>query len=327
MGDEGKISRVAAPVLGSYLTFASSRYGAESAPGQLTAEQMFQIMEVFKRPIAKNKSLRKDHPKVFALLGNPVEHSLSPAMHNAAFRALRINGRYLSFCVKDIASAVSGIRGLDIGGASVTIPFKVSVMPCLDKIHPDALKIGAVNTIVNTAGLLTGFNTDWQGLVSALKTAMDIEGKRIIILGAGGAARAAVFGILNEGATPMVVYNISEEAERLAQEFNCECYPLESIEALKADALINATPVGMSPAIGDSLVPPRLLKNYQLVMDVIYNPLKTKLLLDAEKAGCLILSGVDMFVHQGAEQFKLWTGQEPPRSIMRKVVLERLGAA
>jgi shikimate dehydrogenase/3-dehydroquinate dehydratase type I len=324
MGERGKISRVMAPMVGSLLSFASSRYGAESALGQFTVEKMQQIMEMIQGNIIKEGMPFEEHPKIFVLLGNPVKHSLSPAMHNAAFRNLKINGQYLSFCVEDIASAVSGIRGLNIRGASVTIPFKVSVMPFLDKIHPDALKIGAVNTIVNDAGLLTGYNTDWQGLVAALKAALDIRGKRIIVLGAGGTARSAVVGILREGGTPVVVNRTPETGERLAREFKSVFYQLKNIGKIRADGLINTTPVGMAPNAGDSPVPAEILGNYRLVMDVIYNPLKTKLLIDAEKAGCITISGLDMFVHQGAEQFKLWTGQEPLRSLMREIVLKKL---
>jgi shikimate dehydrogenase len=324
MGERGKISRVMAPMVGSFLGFASSRYGAESAPGQFTVEKMKQIIGMIQDDIVEEGLPFEEHSEIFILLGNPVKHSLSPAMHNAAFRNLKINSQYLSFCVEDIASAVSGIRGLNIRGASVTIPFKVSVMPFLDKIHPDALKIGAVNTIVNDAGLLSGYNTDWQGLVAALKAALDIRGKRIIVLGAGGTARSAVFGILREGGTPVVVNRTPETGERLAREFKSVFYQLENIGKIRADGLINTTPVGMAPNAGDSPVPAEILGNYRLVMDVIYNPLRTKLLSDAEKAGCITISGLDMFVHQGVEQFKLWTGQEPPRSLMREIVFKKL---
>ncbi|MEN6621905.1 MAG: shikimate dehydrogenase, partial [Smithella sp.] len=188
----------------------------------------------------------------------------------------------------------------------------------------DALKIGAVNTIVNNNGLLTGFNTDWLGLTATLKEAMTIKGKKFVIIGAGGTARAAVYGILKEGGFPCIANRTEESARRLASEFNCPHYSLNEIGKIKADCLINTTPVGMYPNIDKSPVHLSSLAGYKSVMDVIYNPLKTKLLNEASLLGCHVLSGLDMFVHQGAEQIKLWTGKEPDRVMMKEAVKERL---
>ena len=197
-------------------------------------------------------------------------------------------------------------------------------MEFIDDIDEDALKIGAVNTIINNNGQLTGYNTDWLGLIFTLKEAMTIKGKKFVIIGAGGTARAAAYGIIKEGGTPIIVNRSVEKGKILSDKFHCRFYPLAEIGKIKADCLINTTPVGMYPYTDKSPVAAEALAGYKYVMDVIYNPLTTKLLQDAKKQGCHIFSGVDMFVHQGAEQLKLWTGKEPNRELMKKIVLERL---
>jgi shikimate dehydrogenase len=226
--------------------------------------------------------------------------------------------------VSDLAQAMAGIRGMNIRGASVTIPFKTAVMQYLDEIDEDAVALGAVNTIVNDRGRLAGYNTDWQGLMQALKSKMSLAGKTIVIIGAGGTARAAAYGIKKEGGWPIIVNRTREKGEALAARLDCPFYPLADIGKIKAHVLINTTSVGMYPQIDQSPVAPATLANYQVVVDVIYNPLKTKLLRDAEAKGCKIISGLEMFVHQGARQLKLWTGREASLALMRKIVRERL---
>ncbi len=262
--------------------------------------------------------------KIFALFGNPTGHSLSPLMHNAAYSKMGIDAHYVSFCVDDIESAVGGIRGSNICGVSITIPFKSTVMKYLDAVEDSALKIGAVNTILNQNGRLTGHNTDWIGLTIALKEKMKIEGKTFVILGAGGTARSAVYAVQKEGGLPIILHRTAEKGGEMAAEFGCKSYHIDNIEKIRADCLINTTPVGMNPDTEKSLVGSIVLTHFGHVMDVIYNPLRTKLMRNAEKAGCTVLSGLDMFVHQGAEQIKIWTGMEPPRELMRQIVLERL---
>jgi shikimate dehydrogenase len=262
---------------------------------------------------------------MFALFGNPVGHSLSPLMHNATYKRMKIDAHYVPFCVKHLEDAVRGIRGLDIRGVSVTIPFKTAVMSYLDEVDESSLSIGAVNTILHDdKGRLKGYNTDWIGLIRDLKESLEIEGKTFVILGAGGAARAIVFGILKEGGTPVIVNRTIEKGEEMARDFACSFYPLSEIGKIKADCLINTTPVGMSPDSEKSPVVRETLGNFRWVVDIIYNPLKTKLLRDAEEAGCIALSGMGMFVHQGAEQIKIWMGIEPPRAFMKGIVLEKL---
>ena len=325
MGPEGRASRVAAPLLGSALAFAVLPGIGPSAPGQLTAGAMRELWRrIAAQPVEPAPPPCGQEGLNLILLGNPVRHSLSPLMHNAALKALGLNGHYSAFCATDIAQAAAGLRGMNIRGASVTIPFKRSVMEYLDAIDPDAFALGAVNTIVNDAGCLTGYNTDWLGLVGALKTQTAISGKTFVVLGAGGTARAAAFGIRKEGGEILIANRSAGTGVALAEEFGCPFYSLAMLKKVRADGLINTTPVGMFPDVSASPVEPGCLKRFEVVMDVIYNPLKTKLLAEAEAQGCRIVSGLDMFVHQGAAQFQLWTKHDAPAALMKKVVRERL---
>ena len=186
-------------------------------------------------------------------------------MHDAALKKMKIAAKYLPFCIQDIGSAARGIRGSGICGASVTVPFKVAVMEHLDEADADARKIGAVNTIVNDNGRLKGFNTDWIGLVRSISEVTDIKGKVFAILGAGGTARAAVFGIEREGGIPVIVNRNVARGENLAKEWGCSFYPLSESGRVRADCLINTTPVGMIPNVDESPVSSAILVNYQWV--------------------------------------------------------------
>jgi shikimate dehydrogenase len=261
---------------------------------------------------------------IYALFGNPVAHSLSPLMHNAALKEMGLPGCYVPLCVRNLPGAVQGLRGMDIRGVSVTIPFKSEIMEYLDDLDDEALRIGAVNTVVNDNGRLTGRNTDWRGLTQSLKEQVEMEGKTVIILGAGGTARAALYGVVREGGHPVIVNRTDGKGRELAQDWGCPYESLKNIGKIKADILINTTPVGMFPHTDEKPLQDDVLTRYAWVVDVIYNPLKTSLLQAAETAGCRTLPGLDMFVYQGAEQIRIWTGQEPPRALMRQVVLEHL---
>ena len=263
-------------------------------------------------------------PKVFALFGNPVGHSLSPLMHHTAYREMRINASYVPFCVGNLEDAVRGIRGMGISGVSVTIPFKSEVLKHLDELEESSNRIGAVNTIVNKGGSLRGYNTDWIGFVRDLKEFMPIQGKTFGVLGAGGAARAILFAILSGGGKPVVLNRSVCKGETLAKEFGCSFLPFSEIGALKADCLVNTTSVGMAPQIAVSPLEAKVLGKIPHIIDIIYTPLETKLLKEARKAGCRTRSGLGMFVHQGAEQIRLWTGMEPPLGSMKRAVQERL---
>lgn len=328
MGKKGLLSRAVAPSLGSYLSFAALEKVGRSAPGQFTVQETKTIERLLgdkhSQSLPATSSPRRTPTENYVLLGNPVGHSLSPLMHSTALKKMGIDENYAAFCVQDIGRAIEGIRGMNIRGASVTLPFKETVMRFLDDLDEDALAMGAVNTVVNRNGHLTGYNTDWLGLVLTIKKAMTIKNKTFAVLGAGGTARAAAYGILKEGGIPVIFNRTVEKGRKLAEELKISYHPFPRLKTFKAECLINTTSVGMYPRNNHSPVEPAALKGYQYVMDVIYNPLKTKLLADAERQGCRILSGLDMFIHQGAEQLKLWTGKEPPRTLMKKVILKRL---
>ncbi len=261
----------------------------------------------------------------FALFGDPVAQSLSPLMHGAAYAKMGLAAAYTAYRVKDAADVVRRIRGGGIRGASITIPFKETVTALLDEVDASASAIGAVNTISNRGGRLVGYNTDSPGLARDLEEWIGVRGKTFVILGAGGAARAAVFAIIRKGGEAVVVNRTVEKARALAGSFGCRWGLLAEIDRLEADCLINTTPIGMFPDMDRSPLEQKFLARFPHVMDMIYNPVKTRLLKEAEAAGCAIRSGVGMFVHQGAEQIRLWTGMEPPREWMRATVMERLG--
>jgi shikimate dehydrogenase len=264
---------------------------------------------------------------LLALLGHPIGHSLSPLMHSVALKALNLAGRYEAWDVSDLGQAMGKLRREGFRGASVTIPFKREVMALLDDLDEQARAIGAVNTLIREGDRFLGTNTDWEGLVRALRRVTEIHGKRVVVLGAGGTARAALYGLLREGGNPVVVNRTEEQGRTLAAGFGCPFFPLTEMEKLEGDLLINTTPVGMTPNVDASPVPAAVLRRFHLVADVIYNPLRTRLLREAEQAGCTVLSGVEMFVEQGAAQFRLWTGLEPPVDLMRQAVREQLEKA
>ncbi len=278
--------------------------------------------------------------KLCALLGDPVEHSFSPLIHNAAFAQKGLDFAYVAFRVEQsrIESAVKGIRALNIRGASITIPHKVSVVRYVDHLEPVAKQIGSINTIVNDKGTLKGYNSDGTGALKAFQDRdMDLDGKTVLVLGSGGAARAITFtlgmkapikelfiaGILEKEVFALSgdlqkVTNITVRADILEDRFF-------ETHALAADVLINCTPVGMYPDIGSSPVPSDFLQRNMAIFDVVYNPPKTKLLRDAERAGCTTISGLEMFINQAVVQFELWTGEKAPEEVMRKVIVENIG--
>jgi len=264
---------------------------------------------------------------VYGILGNPVAQSMSPLMHNAAFRHLDVDAIYLPFEVEDLEGAVAGMRALGVKGASVTHPFKREIFGLIDEIDETAEKIGAVNTLIFEKGQIRGTNTDWVGAVKYLNTLLPIEGNRFVVLGAGGAARAVVFGVTGQGGEAIVVNRSEEKGRALAEEFDSPFVPLSEIETAQGDCLVNATPTGMYPKEDEMPVPKGVLGGYKAVADVVYNPLKTMLLKEAEGAGCKVASGFEMFLFQGIEQFRIWTGKEPPVELMRSIVLERLRTA
>ena len=279
--------------------------------------------------------------KLCGIIGDPVEHTLSPAMHNAAFNKMGLDYFYVPFRVKkeDLGRAIQGMRALNIRGLNVTIPHKVAVIPFLDKLDPLAEKIGAVNTIVNEDGILVGYNTDATGFLQALlESGIEPKGKNVVILGAGGASRGISFILAERGAHLVILNRLleldwaEELAGRLSNIFGEEVKALELVKGNlvgsleKADILINATSVGMSPNIGETLVNSGLLKPSLTVFDVVYNPIKTRLLREAGEAGAKTISGVEMLVWQGALAFEKWTGLKSPVKLMKGEVIKVLKA-
>ncbi len=268
------------------------------------------------------------------LLGNPVDHSLSPAIHNAAFRHLGLNFVYLAFPVQDLEGAVRGIKALGhIRGLSVTIPHKVTILPLLDSVETTAKHIGSVNTIVKDRGLLVGSNTDASGALQALQQGgVERAGLRVVILGSGGAARAISFGLCVEGKIEHLSLLGVDDQERttLARDLKAKTPILlddasltpETLQSALAQAqlLIHCTPIGMHPKVDESCVPKHLFHRDLTVMDIVYNPLNTRLLQDAQAAGCRTIQGINMFLYQAVGQFELWTGKSAPIEMMRNVL-------
>ena len=275
-----------------------------------------------------------------ALIGNPVAHSMSPAIHNRAFAELGLDYVYVAFRVEDVGAAVAGMRALtNFRGMSVTIPHKVSIIKHLDEVAAVDRGIGSVNTVVNDGGRLKGSGSDGPGALEALIDAgVRVAGKNVTILGSGGAARAIAFSLAAKAkpASLFLLGEVEPELKALKRDLvrktgaNATCALLEpaALEARLAESqvLIHCTPVGMHPKTSSSLVPKSLLHRDLAVMDIVYNPLETKLLADAAARGLKTISGVEMFVNQAVIQFELWTGKTAPREVMRAVVLEHLGA-
>jgi shikimate dehydrogenase len=271
--------------------------------------------------------------KLYLLIGDPVEHSFSPFMHNAAFQFLGINSVYLTLQVKSdgLIDTIKGMRSMGIPGINVTIPHKISIMKYLDEIDSHAKIIGAVNTVVNKDGRLIGYNTDGIGAITALKTEKaDPEGKKVVVLGAGGAARALSFSIAPSARKLVVLNRTKSKATslvkaiktRLSIDIVGEALTINSLsrELTDTDLLINTTSVGMFPKIEETLVDRQLIKPNMVVFDIIYNPPETRFLKEAKASGAKVLNGINMLVNQGALSFKLWIGLKPPMDVMYRAI-------
>ncbi|HEY9074178.1 MAG TPA: shikimate dehydrogenase [Desulfobaccales bacterium] len=264
------------------------------------------------------------YTKIYGILGRPVTHSLSPAMHNAAFKELGLNAVYVAFPVVDLAQAVAGLRGLNIQGVSVTIPFKEEIIPLIDELDPQAARIGAVNTVVRRDGRLCGYNTDWLGALKALKAKTSLKGEHVLLLGAGGASRAIAFSILEEGGRVTLTDVDGPRAAVLARDLQVEAIPLDAVAQCPAAILVNATPVGMEPKVDEIPLAPDLLGRYRLVMDIVYKPLETRLLREAKARGAATIDGLQMLIHQATAQFELWIGKPAPLETMSRAAYEAL---
>jgi shikimate dehydrogenase len=285
-----------------------------------------------------SEKLLTSKTKIFCVIGHPIEHSMSPIMWNPALQELGLDYAYLAFDVHPdgLKKAIDGIRSLGIKGVNVTIPHKKAVIKYIDEVDPIALKIGAINTIKNEAGILKARNTDAGGAKrSLLDVGFDISGKNVLILGSGGVSRAIAY-ILAEEANKIVLTDLIEErAAAVANEIRDNMkvdiegkvtnrdninYGLK-----KADILINATPIGMYPKVKETPISKDLLHDGLFVFDVVFNPLETRLMKEAAEIGCQTLGGLDMLVNQGILAFEWWTNQHPNRSLMKKKIIEFLG--
>jgi len=330
MGEPGLPSRVLAKKAGAYGTFAALAAGAESAPGQPTLDEI--------RTLYRWDAIGPA-TQVFGVIGCPVSHSMSPAIHNAALSAAGVDGVYLPLLVQPGAEsfnrfldAVLARPWLNCRGLSVTLPHKENALAYVGPDHCDPLarEIGAVNTVtIDPDGGLRGDNTDYAAAIDALCEAMRISreglaGQRVAVLGAGGVARAIVAALAHYHADVKIYNRTVSRGEALADEFAAAAAGLDDLPALDAEIVINCTPIGMHPRVDASPLAP-LPKAVKVVFDTIYNPLETLLLRRARQAGCLTVSGLEMFVNQAVAQFHIWTDAPAPRDVMRDVVVRKLG--
>ncbi|MBI2074560.1 MAG: shikimate dehydrogenase [Candidatus Levybacteria bacterium] len=260
--------------------------------------------------------------KLCCIIGDPVEHSLSPIMHNAGYQALGLNFAFVAFHVKDVKKAIEGLRALNVRGIVVTVPHKIEVLKYVDNTDETAKKIGAANTIVNDNGMLTASNTDWTGSLEALRKVTSIAGKTVVVLGAGGAARAVVYGLKKEGAIVNVCNRTIQNAEELVEEFDLNgAYTLDNKEIIiKADIIINTTSVGMEPKQDETPIPVEYLQSHHIVYDIVYVPKETELLKAAKNLGAKVVYGDKMLFYGAIPQFELFTQNKAPIKEMEKAL-------
>jgi shikimate dehydrogenase len=291
-------------------------------PEEIAAEARNRIAE-FERARSSHIS---GHTALTLIIGDPVSHSLSPRMHNAGYVA-----RGLPFVMaashvspSNLEEAIVGVRALKIRGLAVTMPHKITIMSYLDTIDPIAREIGAVNTVVNTGGTLTGYNTDWRGIVDPLSQLIDLKGTRVAVLGAGGAAQAAIYGCISAGADVTIFNRTAERGSSLAERWGCHATSLNDEAALRSSAvIINTTSVGMQDTIDQSPISCDALHPEQVLFETIYAPRTTTLVAAALERGARVIRGIEMFIAQGVAQFELHTGYKPPYERMRQVVLHQ----
>jgi 3-dehydroquinate dehydratase / shikimate dehydrogenase len=311
MGEQGIISRVLGVRAGSVFTFASASAGQETAPGQVVAQELRNVYRIDQVDVAT---------RVYGVVGDPIAHSLSPAIMNAAFRRENVNAVYLPLHAKTLKDLLTCVKEIPIHGISVTMPYKEAILPHLDNSDSHTNKIGACNTVVRAQdGKLYGFNTDAAGIVRPLERRLSaIEGARILVIGAGGAARAAVFGLKERGAEVYILNRSAGPAKKLAHQARARIMKRPDLKKMAFDVIINATPVGMGNTRDTPLQEKEI--NARYVFDMIYDPPETRLLKLAKERGAQIIPGIEMFVHQAARQFEIWTGKPAPWDEMLRVV-------
>jgi 3-dehydroquinate dehydratase/shikimate dehydrogenase len=314
MGDAGVISRVLGVRAGSAFTFAAATPGEETGPGQIAARTLIETYRIEHVDAAT---------KVYGVAGNPIRSSLSPVMMNTAFRRETVNAVYLALQTTRLSDLLKLVHEIPVQGVSITMPLKQEILPHLEQTDPLSAKIGAVNTIRLLDGKLYGFNTDVAGIVGPLEKRMSLRGAKVLVLGAGGAARAAVFGVRDRGAEVFILNRTAETAQKLARQSGSKTIRKEALAKTSFDAIINATPVGMAGNKAPQILEAKDL-NTRLVFDLVYNPLETPLIHMARQQSIPIITGVEMFVQQGARQFEIFTGKPAPEEEMFRVVLHAL---
>jgi 3-dehydroquinate dehydratase / shikimate dehydrogenase len=315
MGEAGIISRVLGLRAGSAFTFAAASVGDETAPGQIAARTLLETYRIDQVDVAT---------KVYGVAGDPIKSSLSPLMMNTAFRRETVNAVYLALQTKNVDDLFKLAREIPIQGLSVTMPLKEGVIPFLERTDPLSTKIGAVNTISRLPdGKFYGFNTDVAGIVGPLERRLSLRNAKVLVLGAGGAARAAVFGCRDKGAEVWILNRTPETAQKLARQAGAKTIRRDALAKQPFDVIINATPAGMSGNKTAAILTPEEL-NARVVFDLVYNPIETPLLRMARQKGLAVITGVEMFVQQGARQFEIFTGKPAPEEEMLRVVIHSL---
>jgi 3-dehydroquinate dehydratase/shikimate dehydrogenase len=315
MGEQGLVSRVLGVRAGSIFTFAAASEGEETGPGQMAART---LLETYRIDQVETST------RVYGVVGNPVRHSLSPIMQNTAFRRETVNAVFLALETKKLSDLLKLVHELPVHGLAVTMPFKEEILQHLEKTDPLSAKIGACNTVVRSQdGRLFGFNTDVAAIVRPLERRLALRGAKVLVLGAGGAARAAVFGLVEKGAEVFILNRTPETAQKLARQAKAKTIRRELVAKTQFDVILNATPAGMNGQKTVSILQPHEV-NARIVFDTVYNPLETPLIRMAREKGIAVVTGVEMFVQQGARQFEIWTGKPAPEEEMLRVAIHAL---
>jgi len=310
MGEQGIISRVLGVRAGSAFTFAAVSPGEQTAPGQVTAQDLRSVYRIEQVDVAT---------RVYGVAGDPVSHSLSPIIMNTAMRRENVNAVYLALHAKTLKDLLACVRDIPIHGLSITMPYKEAILQHLDNTDSHTSKIGACNTVVRAQdGKLYGFNTDTAGVVRPLEQRLTLEGARVLVLGAGGAARAAAFGLKERGCEVFILNRSVAPAQKLARQAKARTVKRPDLKKLAFDVIINATPVGMANSRESPLNENEI--NAKYVFDMVYDPAETRFLKAARERGAQVIPGIEMFVHQAARQFEIWTGKPAPWDDMLRVV-------
>jgi len=310
MGEQGIVSRVLGVRAGSAFTFAAVNPQERTAPGQVTAQELRSVYRIEQVDAAT---------RVYGVAGDPVAHSLSPVIMNTAMRRENVNAVYIALHAKTLKDLLACVREVPIHGLSITMPYKQAILEYLDNTDSHTTKIGACNTVVRAQdGKLYGFNTDAAGVVRPLEQRIGIENARILVLGAGGAARAAVFGLKERGAEVFILNRTTETAQKLARQAKARTVKRVDMKKLSFDVIINATPVGMKSAKESPLHEAEI--NAKIVFEMIYDPTETQLMRYARARGAQVIPGIEMFVQQAARQFEIWTGKPAPWDDMLRAV-------